>query len=94
MLGMGLVCRRIDRVNWSTFSAICQLLPRSDGAFNLPHGLINAKIIKFKNIIFNDVEAIVHISNLLAHLIDQAGGLQGRGAGFHGKFIPASNYRI
>jgi hypothetical protein len=89
MLGMGLVCRRIDRVTWAAFSAICQLLPRSDGAFNLPHGLINEKIIKFKNVMFNDVVAIVHIPNSLAHLIEQADGLQERGAGFHGKFIRA-----
>jgi len=91
---MGLVCRRIDRVTWTAFSAICQLLPRSDGAFNLPHRLINAQIIKFKNVMFNDVGAIVHIPNPLAHQVEQAGELQGRGIGFHGKFIPASNYRI
>jgi hypothetical protein len=64
------------------------------GGLNLPHGLINAQIIEFKNVIFNDVGAIVHISNPLVHLIDQAGVLQGRGIGLHGKFIPASNYRI
>jgi hypothetical protein len=48
----------------------------------LTHGLINAQIIEFKNVIFNDVEAIVHVSNPLAHLIDQAGGLQGRAPAF------------
>jgi hypothetical protein len=68
--------------------------PWPNGALNLPYGLINAQIFEFKNAMFIDVEAIVHISNPLAHLIEQAGGLQGRGAGFHGKFIPASNYRI
>ena len=55
----------------------------------LAHGLTNAKIIDAKKVTFNDVEAIVHIPNPLAHLIDQAGGLQGRGTGFHDKFIPA-----
>jgi hypothetical protein len=33
-------------------------------------------------------EAIVLIPNLLAHLIKQAGGLQGRSTGFYGQFIP------
>jgi len=32
--------------------------------------------------------AIVHVPNPLANLIEQAGGLQKRSAGFHGKFIP------
>lgn len=77
-MGIGPVCRRVDRGTWSAFSAICQMPPRPRGALNLPHGLINAKIIEFKNVIFNDVEAIVHIPNPLAHLIEQAGGLQGR----------------
>ena len=86
---MGLVYRRIDRPTWFAFSAICQTAPRSDGALSLPHGPINAQIIEFKKGIFNDVEAIVHTPNPLAHLIEQAGGLQGRGTGFHGKFIPA-----
>ena len=93
-MGLGPVCRRVDKVTWSTFSAICQTPPWPDGALKLPHGLTNEKIIYTKKATVNDVESIVHISNLLAHLIDQAGGLQGRGAGFHGKFIPASNYRI
>jgi hypothetical protein len=94
MLGMGLVCRRIDRVTWAAFSAICQTPPRPDGALKLPHRLTNEKIIYDKKATVNDVESIVHISNPLAHLIEQSGGLQGRGTGFHGKFIPASNYRI
>jgi hypothetical protein len=33
-------------------------------------------------------EAIVHVADALAQLIEQAGGLQGWGAGFDGKFIP------
>lgn len=33
-------------------------------------------------------EAIVLTQNLLAHLIKQAGGLQGRSTEFHGQFIP------
>ena len=86
---MGLVCGRIDRVTCAAFSAICQTSPRPVCAMSLPNGLINVQIIEFKNAIFNDVEAIVHIFNPLAHLIEQAGGLQGRGTGFHGKFIPA-----
>ena len=32
-------------------------------------------------------EAIVHVANPLAHLVQQAGGQQRRGAGFHGSFI-------
>jgi hypothetical protein len=52
------------------------------------------KIIDAKKGTFNDVEAIVHIPNPLAHLTEQAGGVQGRDTGFHGEFIPASNYRI
>ena len=64
-MGQGPVCRRVDRVTWPAFSAICQLPPRSDGALNLPHGLINAQIIKFKNVIFNDDEAIVPITEAL-----------------------------
>jgi hypothetical protein len=63
--------------------------PLPDGALNLPHGLINAQIIVFKKAIFIDDEVIVHTPNPLAHLIDQAGGLQGRGTGFHDIFIPA-----
>ena len=53
------------------------------------HGLINVQINVIKNVIFNDVEAIVRIPNPLSHLMEQAGGRQERGAGFHGKFIPA-----
>ena len=34
------------------------------------------------------LEAIVHVPNSLANLIEQAGGLQQRRAGFHEKFIP------
>ena len=56
--------------------------PGPGGGLKSPHGLRNAQIIKFKNVIFNDVEAIVHILNPLAHLIDQAGGLQGRAPAF------------
>jgi hypothetical protein len=33
-------------------------------------------------------EAIVKSSNPREQPIEQAGGLQGRGIGFHGKFIP------
>jgi hypothetical protein len=38
---------------------------------------------------FLGAEAIVHVPDTLAHLIQQAGGLQWRGAGFHGKFTTA-----
>ena len=55
----------------------------------LAHGLTNAKIIDAKKVTFNNVEAIVHIPNPLAHLVEQAGGVQGRDTGFHGEFIPA-----
>jgi hypothetical protein len=58
-------------------------------ALKLPRGLTNGKIIDAKKVTFNDVEAIVHIPNSLSHLIEQADGLQERGAGFHGKFIRA-----
>ena len=34
------------------------------------------------------LEAIVHVPNPLSHLIEQAGRLQWRRTGFHGKFIP------
>ncbi|MEY3740330.1 MAG: hypothetical protein RLZZ192_1006, partial [Pseudomonadota bacterium] len=40
------------------------------------------------NVILLGFEAIVLIPNLLAHLIEQAGGLLGRSTGFHGQFIP------
>ena len=53
------------------------------------HGLTNAQRNVIKNVIFNDVEAIVHMPNPLAHPIEQAGGRQERGTLFHGKFIPA-----
>jgi hypothetical protein len=43
---------------------------------------------------FLGFQAIVHRVNPLAHLIEQAGGLQGRSTGFHGKFIPVQNCRI
>jgi hypothetical protein len=33
-------------------------------------------------------EAIVHVTNALAHLAQQAAGLQWGRAGFHGKFVP------
>ena len=89
MLGMGLVCRRVDSGTWNAFSAICRKPTWPSGALNLPRGLSNVKIIDAKKVTFNDVEAIVHISNALAHLIEQAAGLQGRGTGFHGRFIPA-----
>ena len=46
------------------------------------HGLTNAQINVIKNVIFNDVEAIVLMPNPLAHPIEQAGGLQGRVPGF------------
>ena len=45
-------------------------------------------------VIFLGFEAIVHIPNPLAHVNEQAGGLQGRSTGFHGKFIPLQNHRI
>jgi len=83
---MGLVCRRVDRVTWPSFSAICQKPLWPGGALKLHRGLTNVKIIDVKKVTFNDVEAIMHISNRLAHLIEQAVGLQGRGIGFHGKF--------
>ena len=86
-MGIGPVCRRVDRGTWPAFSAICRKPTRPGGALKLPRGLRNAKIIAAKKVTFNDVEAIVHIPNPLAHLIEQAGGLQGRGTGFHGKFI-------
>ena len=86
-MGIGPVCRRVDRVNWSAFSAICRKPTRPGDAVKLPRGLNNVKIIYAKKIIFNDIEAIVRITNRLAHSIEQAGGLQGRSAGFHGKFI-------
>ena len=86
---MGLVCRRVDRGTWNAFSAICQMPPRPGGAKKLTCGLSNAKIIDAKKVTFNDVEAIVHIPNPLAQLFAQAGGLQGKGTGFHGEFIPA-----
>ena len=94
MLGMGMVCRRVDRGSWPAFSVICQMPTRPVGALKLSRGLSNVKIIDAKKGTFNDVEAIVHIPNPLAHLIEQAGGVQGRDTEFHGEFIPASNYRI
>jgi hypothetical protein len=39
-------------------------------------------------------EAIVHILNPLAHLIEQAGGLQGRRTGFHGKFLSVQKHSV
>jgi hypothetical protein len=39
-------------------------------------------------------EDIVNILNPLAHLIEQEGGLQGRGTGFHGKSISVQNHSI
>lgn len=62
---------------------------RPDGALNPPHGLRNTKIIDAKKVTFNDVEAIVQMPNPIAYLIEQAGGLKRRGAGFHGEFIPS-----
>ena len=53
------------------------------------HGLTNVQRNVIKNVIFNDVEAIVHMPNPLAHPIERAGGRQERGTGVHGKFIPA-----
>ena len=43
---------------------------------------------------FFSLEAIVQTPNPLAHLIEQAGRLQGRHAGFHEKFIPVYLYGI
>lgn len=40
------------------------------------------------------LEAIVHVTNPLTDLIKQAGRLQRRHAGFHGKFIPLYLYKI
>jgi hypothetical protein len=39
--------------------------PWSDGALSLPHTLNNAKIINCKNVMFNDDEAIVPITEAL-----------------------------
>jgi hypothetical protein len=36
----------------------------------------------------------VHIPNPLVHLIKQADGLQGRGIGFYGKFMPVQKHNI
>ena len=58
------------------------------------HGLTNVQINVVKNVIFNDVEAIVHILNPLAHLIKQADGLQGRGTGFHGNLISVQKHSV
>ena len=48
-------------------------------------------LIKVSFIIFKD---IVNRLNPLAHLIEQAGGLQGGSTGFHGNFIPVQNHSI
>lgn len=39
-------------------------------------------------------EAIVQIPNALAQLVQNSGGLQHRGAGFHGVFITVHTYSI
>lgn len=39
------------------------------------------------DVVFFGVEAIVKVANALAHLIQQAGRLQWRRAGFHNSFI-------
>ena len=43
---------------------------------------------------FFDLEDIVQIPNPLAHVIEHAGRLQGRHAGFHEKFVPVYLYGI
>ena len=43
---------------------------------------------------FFGLKAIVQVSNPLAHLIEQASGLQRRSAGFHEKFIPVYLYGV
>ena len=53
------------------------------------NGLTNMQKNVVKKVIFNDVLAIVHMPNPLATLVEQAGGLQGGGTVFRGKFIPA-----
>jgi len=44
---------------------------------------------QFNNVNRYKFEDIVQLPNPLGHLIDQAGGLQERGTGFHEKFISA-----
>jgi len=44
---------------------------------------------QFNNVNRYKFEDIVQLPNPLEHLIDQAGGLQERGTGFHEKFISA-----
>ena len=43
---------------------------------------------------FLGIEAIVPITQALPQLIEQAGGLQNRTRGFHGRFIPVFLYSI
>ena len=75
-MGAGLVCGRIGREAWTVFSVICQMVPWRGARGNFPWADQCAKNV-IKNVIFIDVDAIVHMPNPLAHPIEQAGGLQG-----------------
>lgn len=72
-MGIGPVCGRVDRGTWPAFSAICRRPTWPSGALNLPRGLSNVKIIDSKKVTFNDVEAIVPITQALPQLIWRAG---------------------
>jgi hypothetical protein len=88
MLGMGMVYGRFGSGLGPYFRLFVKG-PLCGWRIETPDGQTNVRKNVIKNVIINAVEVIVHMPTTLAHPIEQAGGLQGRGTVFHGKFMPA-----